>query len=61
MRAVTLVVLGLVGGLASAAPLRHDAMTQVMNRVDKAVRVVLKNGSNWPSPRRDSCGDGGRI
>lgn len=42
MRAVTLVVLGLFGGLASAAPLRHDAMTQVMNRVDKAVRVVLK-------------------
>lgn len=46
MRTVSLVVLGLVSGLATAAPLRHDAMLQVMNRVDKTVRVVLKVEGN---------------
>lgn len=42
MRTVSLAVLVLMSGIATAAPLRHDSMLDVMNRVDRTVQVVLK-------------------
>lgn len=69
MRTVSLAVLVLVSGMAMAAPLRHDAMTQVMNRVDKAVRVVLKvegaalnrTGQARPATRAEMVAEFDRI
>ncbi|HAY14719.1 MAG TPA: hypothetical protein PLB31_02340 [Fimbriimonadaceae bacterium] len=69
MRTVSLAVLVLVSGVATAAPLRHDAMTQVMNRVDKAVRVVLKvegaalnrTGQARPATRAEMVAEFDRI
>lgn len=69
MRTVSLAVLVLVSGVAMAAPLRHDAMTEVMNRVDKAVRVVLKvegaalnrTGQARPATRAEMVAEFDRI